>query len=87
MRIVLTSDPSLTSTFRNIPLLDFLPCAPVEDLPHFIYKILDTQLPDDDGKLIQAPYAIRKVEAALLRHGFKKEDIVVAHPKKVEKFI
>jgi len=87
MRIVLTSDPSLTSTFRNIPLLDFLPCAPVEDLPHFIYKILDTQLPDDDGKLIQAPYSIRKVEAALLRHGFKKEDIVVAHPKKVEKFI
>ncbi len=88
MRIVLTSDPSLTSTFRNIPLLDFLPCAPVEDIPKFIYQILDTQLPDKDGVLIQAPYAIRKVEAALLINGgFKREDVVVAHPKKIEKFI
>jgi len=87
MRIVLTSDPSLTSTFRDIPLLDFLPCAPVENVPKFIYKILDTQLPDKDGKLIQAPYAIRKVEAALLINGFKREEVVVAHPKKIEKFI
>jgi len=87
MRIVLTSDPSLTSTFRNIPLLDFLPCAPVETVPKFIYKILDTQLPDRGGMLIQAPYAIRKVEAALIKDGFKREDIIVAHPKKIEKFI
>ena len=87
MRIVLTSDPSLTSTFRDIPLLDFLPCAPVEGIPRFIYRILDTQLPEKDGELIQAPYAIRKVEAALLKHGFKREEVVVAHPKKIEKFI
>jgi len=87
VRIVLTSDPSLTSTFRNIPLLDFLPCAPVENVPKFIYKLLDSQLPDKDGILIQAPYAIRKVEAALLRHGFKRGEVVVAHPKKIEKFI
>ncbi|KAA0007887.1 MAG: radical SAM protein, partial [Thermoplasmata archaeon] len=80
MRIVLTSDPSLTSTFRDIPLLDFLPCAPTENIPKFIYKILDTQLPDKDGELIQAPYAIRKVESALLNDGFKREDVVVAHP-------
>jgi len=87
MRIVLTSDPSLTSTFREIPLLDFLPCAPVENVPKFIYRILDTQLPEENGKLIQAPYAIRKIEAALLKDGFKKEEVVVAHPKKIEKFL
>jgi len=87
MRVVLTADPSLTSTFRNIPLLDFLPCAPVENVPKFIYRILDTQLPEKDGRLIQAPYAIRKVEAALLMHGFKRDEVVVAHPWKVEKFI
>ncbi len=86
-RIVLTSDPSLTSTFRNIPLLDFLPCAPVENVPKFIYRFLDTQLPEDQGRLIQAPYAIRKVEAALLKDGFKREEVVVAHPGKIEKFI
>ena len=87
MRVVLTSDPSLTSTFRDIPLLDFLPCAPVEGVPRFIYRILDSQLPEKDGKLVQAPYAIRKVEAALLKDGFKREEVVVAHPKKIEKFI
>jgi len=87
MRVVLTSDPTLTSTFREIPLLDFLPCAPLESLPKFIYKILDTQLPEENGKLIQAPYAIRKVEAALLKDGFKRGEVVVAHPKKIEKFI
>lgn len=87
MRVVLTADPSLTSTFRNIPLLDFLPCAPVEILPKPIYKFLDTQLPENDGRLIFAPYAIRKVEASLLKDGFTKGDIVVAHPKKIERFI
>ena len=87
MRIVLTSDQSLTSTFREIPLLDFLPCAPVENVPKFIYRILDTQLPEENGKLIKAPYAIRKIEAALLKDGFKREEVVVAHPKKIEKFI
>ncbi len=87
MRIILTSDQSLTSTFRNIPLLDFLPCAPVEKLPKSLYKLLDTQLPDKNGRLLFAPYAIRKVEAALVYSGFKREEIVVAHPKKVEQFI
>ncbi|KAA0016210.1 MAG: B12-binding domain-containing radical SAM protein [Thermoplasmata archaeon] len=87
MRIILTSDQSLTSTFRNIPLLDFLPCAPVEKLPKSLYKLLDTQLPDKNGRLLFAPYAIRKVEAALVHSGFKREEIVVAHPKKVEQFI
>ncbi len=83
----MTSDPSLTSTFGSIPLLDFLPCAPVESLPRFIYRILDSQLPEENGRLIQAPYAIRKVEAALLKDGFKREEVVVAHPRMMEKFI
>ncbi len=87
MRIVLTSDDTLTSTYRHIPLLDFLPCAPVEKVPKSIYRVLDTQLPHDNGKLIFAPYALRKVEAALLNDGYKRKDVVVAHPHHVEKFI
>ncbi|OYT59055.1 ABC transporter ATP-binding protein [Euryarchaeota archaeon ex4484_178] len=87
MRIVLTCDDTLTNTFRNIPLLDFLPCAPVELVPKSIYNFLDTQVPDINGKLLFAPYAIRKVEAALLKDGYKRSDVVVAHPRKVEKFI
>ncbi len=87
MRVVLTSDPSLTSTFRDIPLLDFIPCAPIERLPKIIYKLLDSQLPEKNGELLFAPYGVRKIEAALFNNGFKKDEVVVAHPNKVERFI
>ena len=86
-RIVLTADETLTSTYRHIPLLDFLGCAPVEHVPKPIYNFLDTQVPDDNGKLTFAPYGLRKVEAALLHQGFNRDEIVVAHPRYVEKFI
>ncbi|NPA75609.1 MAG: B12-binding domain-containing radical SAM protein [Euryarchaeota archaeon] len=84
-RIVLTADETLTSTYRHIPLLDFLGCAPVERVPRPIYNLLDSQVPDDQGRLTFAPYGLRKVESALLRDEFK--DVVVAHPRHVEQFI
>ena len=87
MRVVLTADETLTSTYRNIPLLDFLGCAPVERVPRIVYSLLDTQVPHENGKLVFAPYGLRKVEAALLRDGFKHTEVVVAHPRHIEKFI
>ena len=39
------------------------------------------------GSLPYAPYGLRKVESALLRDGYKPEDVVVAHPEHIEKFI
>ncbi|MDD1769240.1 MAG: B12-binding domain-containing radical SAM protein [Methanomassiliicoccales archaeon] len=84
-RIVLTCDETLTSTYRNIPLLDFLGCAPVERVPGFVYRLLDTQLPESGGVLQVAPYSVRKLEAAVNQGGYK--DVVVAHPRCVERFI
>ncbi len=86
-RIVLSTDETLTSTYHNVPLLDFLGCAPADKLPGWVFKILDSQIPDDNGILTMAPYGLRKIEAALLAQGFRREEIVVAHPKKIEKFI
>ncbi|AFK21968.1 radical SAM protein [Pyrococcus sp. ST04] len=85
-KIVLTTDETLTSTYHDVPLLDFLGCAPYDKLPKWVFRLLDSQLPDENGKLTQAPYGLRKIEAALLR-CFSREDVVVAHPKKVEQFI
>jgi len=85
VRLVLTCDRTLTSSFRNIPMLDFLGCAPSEKLPHFLYKGLDTQLPCENGILKIAPYSTRKVETSLIKGGF--EGLVVAHPDHVERFI
>ncbi|MEX2059638.1 MAG: radical SAM protein, partial [Nitrosopumilaceae archaeon] len=40
-----------------------------------------------NGVANYAPYGLRKVEAGLLRDGFKRNEIVVAHPDHIEKFI
>ena len=86
-QVVLTFDPSLGHQFHNFPLLSFLPCAPVRYVPKPIYYYLS--LPDSPvdeyGRAILAPYAIRKIEACLKKKS--KLDVVVAHPKYVERFI
>jgi radical SAM superfamily enzyme YgiQ (UPF0313 family) len=86
-RIVLSTDETLTSTYHDVPLLDFLGCAPVDKLPSWVFRILDSQIPDNNGILTMAPYGLRKIEAALLAQEFKREEVVVAHPKKIEQFI
>ncbi len=86
-RFVLVSDTSLTAPFRNFPLLQFLPSAP-NSVPASIYYFLKGKpfptLPNGEAKY--APYAVRKLEAALLKR-FRREDVVVAHQDYVEKFI
>lgn len=82
--VVLTADETLTSTYRRIPLADFLGCVPYERVPKAVYKLLDTQLPHRDGVLVEAPYSLRKVEAALLEAGYR---VVVAHPRHIHRFI
>ncbi|MEM0074623.1 MAG: radical SAM protein, partial [Candidatus Micrarchaeaceae archaeon] len=86
-KYVLISDTSLTSPFRNFPLLQFLPSAP-DSVPKPIYYFLKgapfPALPNGEAKL--APYSIRKLEAALLKRN-KREDVVVAHQNYIEKFI
>ena len=85
MRIVLTCDETLTSTYRSIPLADFMGCLPVEKLPSIIYNLIDSQVPHKNGVLIYAPYSLRKIEAALVRDGFK--DVVVAHPNYIDRYV
>lgn len=85
-RVVLTADRSLTSEYRHVPLLDFLACAPSERVPEFLFNFLAPQVPDINGVLPYAPYGLRKVEAALLR-GYKREEVVVAHPDHIERLI
>ena len=103
-KIVLTSDRTLMSPYRNLSLATFFGCAPAldpgRDKNSFLYKVLKNQvtpkllfdficnpISHTNGIADYAPYGLRKVEASLLRDGFKREDVVVAHPDHVEKFI
>ncbi|MGC8655281.1 MAG: B12-binding domain-containing radical SAM protein [Thermoplasmata archaeon] len=87
-KYVLVSDNTLMYGYRDFPLLDFLPCAPVHSIPSSIYNFLKgppfPALPDGSPKY--APYSTRKLEASLLTR-FPQKDIFVAHNDYLEKAI
>jgi len=85
-KIVLLADHTLLSEFRNIPLGSFLSCVPVEKVPEALFNFIAPMAPDVDGVAQFAPYGLRKIEAGLLLN-FKREDVVIAHPKHINKFI
>ncbi|MDA4112053.1 MAG: B12-binding domain-containing radical SAM protein [Thaumarchaeota archaeon] len=86
-KYVLISDLTLSHDYQNFPLLDFLPSAPTDNLPNFIYKYLKGKPPPDiNGRASMATYPLRKLEAALLQK-YPENDVVVAHEDHFEKFI
>jgi radical SAM superfamily enzyme YgiQ (UPF0313 family) len=86
-KYVLVPDTTLSRHYRNYPLLDFLPCAPSGAVPPFIYEYLKGEpLPAVNGRAPAAPYALRKLEAALLREH-RQDDVVIPHESYIEEFI
>ena len=55
--------------------------------PKILFDFICNYTEHVNGVAKYAPYGLRKVEAGLLRDGFKREDVVVAHPDHIEKFI
>lgn len=55
--------------------------------PKVLFDFICNPISHTNGVANYAPYGLRKVEAALLRDGYKREDVVVAHPDHVDKFI
>lgn len=85
-RVVLTTDRTLMSEYRHIPLGDFAGCAPANRLPRALFDFIAPELPASNGLAIRAPYGLRKLEAALL-NGFSDNEVVVVHPNHLEEFI
>lgn len=86
---------SLASFFGCAPALD-----PNRNHNTFWYRVLGQQVTpkvlfdficnpigQTDGRANYAPYGLRKVEAALVRDGYTRDQVVVAHPDHIEKFI
>lgn len=55
--------------------------------PKILFDFICNPITHTNGVANYAPYGLRKVEAALLRDGYKREDVVVAHPDHIDKFI
>ena len=55
--------------------------------PKILFDFICNYIPHTNGVADYAPYGLRKVEAGLLRDGFERRDVVVAHPDHIERFI
>ncbi|MEJ2271797.1 MAG: radical SAM protein [Candidatus Bathyarchaeota archaeon] len=77
------------SEYRGGIFLGFSACAPKGLIPDWFYfSILCPSVPvNKNGSVNYAPCGIRKVEAALLKHGFEESEIVVAHPEYLDHVI
>lgn len=88
-KIVLTTDRTLMSEYSGHIFLGFSACVPRGLIPDRVYFSLfcPSVKVNGDGSLIYAPYGTRKIEASLMKYGFKKEDIIVAHPSYLNKVV
>ena len=88
MKIVLSFDRTLASNYNNMSFLGFAACAP-KFLPGWIYKKIfcPPLQKENNGQLLNAHCAQRKIQAALLENGFYEKDIAVVDPSQLSKFI
>lgn len=91
------------SVYRGISLASFFGCAPAVDpyrtsgfwhwilrnqvTPRILFDFICNPVDNVNGIAQYAPYGLRKIEAGLLRDGYRREDVVVAHPDYVDRFI
>lgn len=88
-RIVLTADRAIFTNFSGVGALGFGLCVPYRLIPWFLeYFILAPPVPiTKNGRAKYAPYALAKVEAALLAHGFSRNDVIITPPEFLDKVI
>ncbi len=86
-RIVLTADYTLMTDFRELPLATFFSCIPTDFwASRFAFRVLAPNPPHRRGEAVFAPYGLRKLEAALLQ-TYRRDEVVVTHPRYVNRFI
>ncbi|MFQ5940181.1 MAG: B12-binding domain-containing radical SAM protein [Nitrososphaerales archaeon] len=102
-KVVLAADRTLMSPYRGISLGSFFGCAPAIDTsrnsgfwywifksqvtPRILFDFICHPIGHQMGVAQCAPYGLRKIQAGLIRDGYRNEDVVVAHPDYVDRFI
>ena len=86
---------SLASFFGCAPALDFN--RPKDSFwyyilknqvtPRVLFDFICKPIGHTNGIAHYAPYGLRKIESSLLRDGYNPEDVVVAHPDYIDRFI
>ena len=88
-KIVLTSDPTMMSSYHGGAILGFTATLPKSLMPDFAFRMLfcPPVAAASDGSALLAPCGMRRVEAALLEAGFDRSEVMVAHPDHLDKAI
>jgi radical SAM superfamily enzyme YgiQ (UPF0313 family) len=86
---------SLASFFGCAPALDFN--RPKDSFwyyilknqvtPRVLFDFICNPIGHTNGIANYAPYGLRKIESSLLRDGYNPEDVVIAHPDYIDRFI
>lgn len=82
--VVITSDRTMMSNHHGKEFLGFLTTGPAIGLPENLWMWLAAPKVrvDDDGRPVEAPYGLRKIEAKLIDEGFKAAIIDPDHLRK-----
>jgi len=84
--IVLTADRATMTDYGGADVLGFVLCVPYRLIPK--YLLANVFAPpiktDDELRAEVAPYALRKLEAALYASGFSDEEVVLTTPEKLK---
>lgn len=85
--IVLTADRASFSDYSHSTALGYFCCMPSRLVPRFFMNhLFAPPMPSDGGvEAVLAPYALRKIEAALVRAGIT--DVVVVPPENLERAV
>jgi hypothetical protein len=88
-KIVLTADRTLMSEYNGGIFLGFSACVPQGIIPDALYfSAFSPSVPiNKDGSAKYAPCGARKMEAKLLESGVNREEIIVAHPDRLDKVV
>jgi radical SAM superfamily enzyme YgiQ (UPF0313 family) len=88
-KVVLTADRTLMSEYNGGIFLGFSACIPRGVIPDKLYfSFFCPSVPvNKDGSARYAPCGTRKMEAELLKIGYNREDVIVAHPDYLEEVV
>lgn len=88
-KIVLTTDRIMASNYHRSMFFGFSACIPQGTLPDWLfYNTICLKCPvNSDGSIKYANCGTRKIESALLKSGFQKNDIIIIQPDYINKFV
>ncbi len=85
--IVLTGEAASMSDYWGSTSVGFASAIPENYWKSFLKKLFFRVKSNSEGRALRAPYGLAKVEAALLREGFSRNEVIIADPYKLDKVI